>query len=351
MKVRVGIVVPGCYLGGVERWVCDLLDFCDPARVEWVGIAVMILPGEFPNLMDDWTEHCPVTEGWTAVGELASKVDVLITVGVIDAYWGFPPSMLGLLIPEGVAVVIVSHGAIESDPRCDQSILFQGVSASVGVSRCALRALQPCRRENARIILNCVSEARVARSMTRSEMLADWGLSPNAKVAGWLSRLSPEKAPERFIRGVAALPEGWHGVMAGPSYKADFYRQIANTEAPGRITFLGPRFDVGDVLGGFDCLVMTSPSEACSLTLAEGMLAGVPLLSTPVGLLQDYPHLARLLPWNPSGRDIAEAVIADLRDTRSALVRVDQAQDFASKRLSPSLFGHNWTELICDVRK
>jgi hypothetical protein len=135
-------------------------------------------------------------------------------------------------------------------------------------------------------------------------------------------------------------------VAAGMGWQEGQARELAEAVAPGRIKFVGARSDVGDVLGTFDALCMPSDSEACSLAAAEAWLAGVPLISTPVGLLEDHPGLARLIARGPTGADLARAILEDHRDAAGTARRVRHAKAFAGSEMSPATFGRKWVELM-----
>lgn len=340
-KLRVGIASVGCYLGGAERWISDLLDHCDGSRIEWEGVDYLaaINAPQIPTVRADWLEHCPVGQGADAIRDMAERVDLMVA-------WGIMTAQLEQILAPGYPLIQVSHTALD-EPGLHQMAGFPG-STSAACSRAALRGLSPDRRASAKVILNCVSPDRVARTRTTAAMLSEWGLPPDAKVAGWLGRISWEKRPELFIDAVAHLPEGWCGVMVGAGLDRQKAIALAERVAPGRIAFpppaLGP---VGDILGAFDCHVMTTRSEACSLAAAETWLAGVPLISPRVGVLEDHPELARLIPLNPTGKVVADAILADELESMGTARRVRRAREFAADVMSPERFGREWTDFLC----
>jgi glycosyltransferase involved in cell wall biosynthesis len=348
-KLRVGLVSPNCYLGGAERWISDLLDHCDGSRIHWTGVAIKAEPSgpEVPTVRADWEEHCPVASGDAAIAALGRASDVLLTWGVVGFRWGISSARLASLLPAGPPVVSVSHGPVAYPGIDDEA----PATIPVAVSRCAIRGLPRVQRPGARVILNGVSPARVARTRSREHMHREWGVPPGSKVVGWLARVASEKRPRVWIDAVAALPPDWVGAMAGIGMDLDDARRHAEAVAPGRVRFLGARRDVGDVLGGFDVLATPSAAEACSLAMAEAWLAGVPTVSTPVGLLEpgDHPELARLVPDPPTGADLAAAILADEADPAGTAARVVLARSFARTSLATARFGRDWTDLLCSL--
>ena len=346
-RVRVGVVSPCCFAGGAERWISDLLDRCDGSRVRWDGIAIRFEADSRtgPSLRSDWETHAPVASGLDSIRDLARSVDVLLTWGVVDLPWGISGAEIESVVPPGLPLVTVSHGSTEYSG--DPTRITRAVP--VAVSGPALRGLPMHKRGDARIILNGVHPARVATTRTVAETRRQWGIPDGSKVAGYLGRFSAEKGFIAFVDGIAALPSGWIGVMAGAGHGERELRDQIDSLAPGRVRIIGHRDDVGDTLAGFDCLVMTSETEACSIAACEAWLAGCPLVSTSVGLLEDHPELARLIPQPATARSVADAILADESSPELRAVRVELARSFARSHLSMDRFGREWTDFIVSL--
>ena len=330
----------GAYLGGAEIHISRVLDHCDSTRVRCDRIAIRSAPeiATIPTLLADWEEHAPVRAGEQAIREAVRGVDVVLT-------WGFESAWLEPLLPPDVAVVEIAHSSWEW-PR---SMHAMPRSTVVAVSAAALNSVPPDRQSTARIIHNAVHPDRVRVIVGRDEQRRRWGIPEGMKVAGVVSRLSVEKDPTTWIDGIAALPKDWVGVWVGTGTDDDRSKNYASSVAPGRVLFPGPTSDVGSALGAFDSFVMTSGAEGCCYALAEAWLAGTPTISKQVGLLVARPDLARILPMDATGKEVAAAILADLADTEGTARRVDQALQFAQSDLSMAQFGREWTDLICSI--
>lgn len=345
-RVRVGIITPCAGLGGAEFAISNLLVHCDPTKVRWVGIVVRQDHG-LPNLIDEWGKHCKVVVGEPAIRSLAPECDVIYSWGILDLPWGFPPSRLAQLVPAEVPIITCSQGSLEYDCHNDPEAISHAIP--VAVSKAALRSVPKAKRDQARIIYNLASPDRIKPTRPVAETRKLLGISEGVKVAGWLGRLSPEKGPWNFALGIAALPDGWVGLMAGGGAEWDRVAGLADRLPKGKLRLIGPREDIGDLLSIFDCLVMPSQTEGASLAAAEAWLAGVPLISTRVGVLEDEPGLARLLPDNPTGRDIARAVLDDQADPEGTRARVERAQRFARVDMGVERFDRQWCDLFREV--
>jgi glycosyltransferase involved in cell wall biosynthesis len=339
-RVRYAFLSQGAYLGGAEVHISRVLDHCDPARVRCDRIAILSSPeiATIPNLLADWEEHAPVRAGLQAIREAVRGVDVVLT-------WGFRSDWLEPLLPPGVSVVEIAHSSWE----WPQPMHAMPRSTVVAVSAAALNSVPPGRRATARIIHNAVHPDRVRPILGRAEQRSRWGVPGGLKVAGVVSRLSSEKDPMTWIDGIAALPDGWVGVWVGTGLDDSQAKGHAERAAPGRVLFPGPTDDVGSALGAFDVFVMTSGAEGCCYALAEAWLAGVPTISKRVGLLVGNPDMARLLPMDAKGPDIAAAILADGADRPGTMTRASRAMQFARTELSMDKFGREWTGLICSL--
>jgi len=113
------------------------------------------------------------------------------------------------------------------------------------------------------------------------------GLAPETLIVGFVGRLSPEKAPEVFVRAAALLLQRLpdvHAVLVGEGpMKTQLRDAIAAQGLEARIHVQGGVDDVRPVLRDLDLLVSSSNSEAMPLALMEGMASGLPVVATRVG--------------------------------------------------------------------
>jgi glycosyltransferase involved in cell wall biosynthesis len=120
----------------------------------------------------------------------------------------------------------------------------------------------------------------------------EFGLSPGDFAFFYVGRLNPVKDLTTMLDAFAALP-------ADVALRARLYMVGDGTEramlearrdALGlreRVTFLGARSDVSEVLMAADGFVMSSKSEGLPMALLEAMAAGVPCVATAVGGIPD----------------------------------------------------------------
>jgi glycosyltransferase involved in cell wall biosynthesis len=120
----------------------------------------------------------------------------------------------------------------------------------------------------------------------------EFGIAPDVFAFFYVGRLNPVKDLGTMLDAFAAL-------VANESFQTHLYlvgdgpeRTTLETkrEALGlseRVTFLGARSDVSEVLMAADAFVMSSKSEGLPMALLEAMAAGVPCIATAVGGIPD----------------------------------------------------------------
>lgn len=343
-RISVGLIAPCCYTGGGERWMATLLRYCCPEVVHWEGIAVGVGGAVDPRMRDELAATAPVESGPGAFARLYASCEVVIS-------WGMMAGDQRVPRPRACKIALVSHGSggwtsgVFGDPRDSD--------AWVAVSEAALKPIPPRFRSRAIVLPNGVDRARLAVRKSRLAIRREWGIDPDAFVPLYLGRLSNEKNPEAFIDGMAALARQrpalpFVGVMAGDGLEAARYASYAMRMAPGRVRMVGVRDDVGDVLRAADALIMPSREEAAPLATLEAWTLGVPVVSTPVGLMIEprLARLARVVPQGPSGDQVASALLADLDDPEGTRARCREARSVAREEFGHEAFGRRWTEFI-----
>jgi glycosyltransferase involved in cell wall biosynthesis len=133
----------------------------------------------------------------------------------------------------------------------------------------------------------------------------------------WAGRLHAEKNLGALLEAFAALP----GDVLGRSrlYLAGEGVERAGLEARRdalglreRVTFLGPRGDVTELLLAADAFVLSSRTEGMPMVLLEAMAAGVPCVATAVGGIPQLFAEERGLAVAPGDTGALAAAMAEL---------------------------------------
>jgi len=133
------------------------------------------------------------------------------------------------------------------------------------------------------VILNGVAEPPPTQpaAVTRRAL----GVPDGAPLLLTIGSLTRQKAQHVLLEALARPPlEGARLWIAGEGpLGGDLARRAESLGFAGRVAFLGPRRDVGDLLEACDVFALSSEREGLSVTLLEAMRAGRPVVATRVG--------------------------------------------------------------------
>ncbi|HEY6947274.1 MAG TPA: glycosyltransferase family 4 protein [Gemmatimonadales bacterium] len=118
------------------------------------------------------------------------------------------------------------------------------------------------------------------------------GIPPESPLVGIVARLEPMKGQDLFLQMAAIVAQrvpGARFLVVGDTMgrpQTDYLRQLEDLARQpalaGRVSFLGFRDDVADVLAALDCFVHPSRRGAFVSVLIEAMAAGVPVVASDV---------------------------------------------------------------------
>jgi glycosyltransferase involved in cell wall biosynthesis len=177
---------------------------------------------------------------------------------------------------------------LETHRRLQVRLANAVASAVIGPSRAVAAAFvaQGGRPDLTHVVPNGVplsTETRAPEDLRR-----ELGLPPGDMI-GIFSRLAPWKGQHVVLRALARLPGVHCIVVGGPlfqeaEYEASLHALAVTLGISDRVTFLGQRSDVAQLMRAVDVVVHPSVSpEPFALTLLEAMHAGTPIVATDTG--------------------------------------------------------------------
>jgi glycosyltransferase involved in cell wall biosynthesis len=135
------------------------------------------------------------------------------------------------------------------------------------------------------VILNGIAPAAAPRP--RESVRSALGLTPDEPVVLTVGSLTVQKAQHVLIDALALsrgpLARGRLLIAGEGVRRAELESRAVERGVGARVTFLGPRLDVGDLLEACDVFALSSVREGLSVTLLEAMRAGRAAVATAVG--------------------------------------------------------------------
>lgn len=236
-------------IGGIETWANSF--------IKEIGSVVGIATSEDPR----GKASVPIYTGRDAMSHLLRSAKNVFV-------WGST---------EDVADVIKEH------TECNTIAVHHGDLNSTWARSVFERQLQFCRKA---VAVNkdvskkygvpwCPNFLSLDRSVPKKDLSSLKALGE--KVVLWNHRLSPEKRPD-LARDIAdLLPDGWSLWMTGGGL-------IPNSD---KVKDIGTISHPGDWLAIADVFLSTADQEAFGYSMAEAVLANVPVVASPFGLALD----------------------------------------------------------------
>jgi glycosyltransferase involved in cell wall biosynthesis len=193
--------------------------------------------------------------------------------------------------------------------------------------------------------------ARIDPAQARARLLSELGELPEHRLLlGVVAQISPWKGQETAIEALRLLAEG--GVDAqllligsakfvsratrydNEGYVGRLRARVAASGLEGRVSWLGEREDVPELMRALDMLLLPSREEPFGRTLIEAMALGVPVLATNVGgpseIIENGREGYLLSPSEPEAWSRAVRTIAERPELRREMGlagrrRVEQA--------------------------
>lgn len=369
-KVRIGFLTVSLATGGQGRNTATKMQLAQ--RLEWAGT---VLTSGGPS--DDHgvamiAEYSPVTVSQQlhphsnaranvtrvrsapeAALELARKVDVMYA-------WG---SVEGDFLRELASILPVVFGLHGEGPwtKMVAAAAAEHSAAIYCVCQKAVALVPAEHRGKCRVIPNGIDLGSLAPHLGRDLLRERWGLEPHHVAVGFVGRISQEKRCDLFAKACAQLPPQYRPIVVSPQIdeEATPYDHVLRKHvlravaARGGVSVFGDYRDMGDIYAAIDVLVMPSREEGGPLVTMEAFAAGVPVVSTPVGVLpgleREHGQLAYPINFEDGPAEIAKAIVAASKERLSPVVR--RAREVAWRHLTATRMVADFEELVCGIAK
>ncbi len=206
-----------------------------------------------------------------------------------------------------------------------------------------------------RVIHNPVDVDRMS-SGDRMKVRSELGLAPDDTLVLFMARIDPEKSPREVVSAFAELASDQphvHLAMAGTGRLAGACAEIAKaTSTVDRVHFLGHRSDIPDLLKAADIFVHPSQGESFGLSVVEAMAAGLPVITTPVGIIPEIADYENVV-W-PVSLEQPHDIKRALEELIGSPARRQSLGDRASavaRQFSPDVIAQAYEDLYRACRR
>lgn len=371
--LHVGFLTPTFTAGGVERWYTSLAKFTpelrwhlgfgygaqlDPNLVRELAPYSQIYattPSGAPGLGTDADEFLstPRLDDVQAVMErVADNVNVLV-LWTSHGFTAYPDKPSENLLDKWPAcirnfegpIVCVAHGGY-MDQVLPIATRYTAVSGNARDRYYPEKSQAACE-----IIRSGIEFDRLTPRFTRAEVRDRWDLSGDKILVGHVGRWDENKRPRAVADAVMELGEPYWAVFVSGSDDASAleYREVLYEASGKRAIFIPPTVYMGDVYQGLDCLMITSVIETGPLVAMEAWASGLPVVSTPVGLIPDLEEevggrLVYSLTPSPGWTEMA-AVVRVATESRDSDIST-RARAFTWAELSAHKMAAAWSRLF-----
>lgn len=321
-------------IGGTETWHQTLLPRLG-------GVAGYVVINEDHATGNPESLGVPFGIGLREARQLAKSSETLVVWGLTD--WELT-QILGKLPKK--RVIAVAH----CDDRSDWTVaimreLSRWATDYVYLEPNGINAVPAERRKDAVLIRNGINEERISPTKSREEIREKLGITPRQKMLLMVTRISEEKGVDVVARAVEYLPEDYVLVIAGQVQLGGelYFHGLPKSD---RIKYLPPVEKPGDLLCAADALINASEFEGSGLSMIEAMMAGVPLIATPAGVIESRPELAAIVPHGSTPQAWATAIVNDFVRLIEQLRRAYNATQLMREVYSADRFVEGWRLLL-----
>lgn len=307
MPVRVTVLVSTLVVGGAEQLLLDLLRCLDRDRVA-VSLVFLRDPGPIgrevmalglPAEHNVLRSRFDLTAPWRLASILKrQRTDVLLILNHFNALgYGVPAARLAR-VP---AVVNWHHETKRRYPfhvlaMLLRRLLHLGVDRVVAVARGHKDYVVDAEGVPARkvtVIYNAVDVTGACACLSPDDARRALDLPPGTPTVAIVAALRPDKAHEIFLqaakRVLANHPDA-RFLIAGDGPRREELETLASSLGiADAVRFLGFRRDIPNILAASDVVALSSYpwQETFSVAMLEAMAAGIPVVVTNVGFLDE----------------------------------------------------------------
>ncbi len=211
-----------------------------------------------------------------------------------------------------------------------------GADAYIAISEgvCAVLIAGGVPAARIRIVPSGIDLGKFAGRRDPREVRRELGIGEGTRIVGNIAALAPHKSHADLLDAAAIVLKRHERVrfliVGDGELRADLDARARRLGIDRDVTFTGFRTDALDLLGIFDCFVMSSYLEGLGTSIMDAQAAGIPVVATRTGgipeIVKDGETGLLVPPRDPSRLAGAIVRMLDDRKLREACVRAARRQ-------------------------
>ena len=346
--LRVLEVVGAMNRGGIETWLMNVARQLDPAEVEVtfvkhthersdydaeiaaLGHRVVVCPG-VRNPLSYLRNFRRIVRDEGPFDAVHSQVSNFSGVPLLAARWSGIPTRIAHSQTDRRSIDAASGPARRAYLGLSRALILRSMTRGLGCSTEACLSLfgrEPTDDPRIAWLPNGIDPEPFA--LEGGSLRAELGLAETTKLVGHLGRFVPVKNHDLLIDIAAAWRrrgDDVHLVLAGDGpLRREVESRIQREGLSTRVTSLGLRSDVPDLVASLDAFVLPSHYEGAPITLLEAQASAVPcVVSDAVSRASDViPELVSRMEPGASADDWAARVCSVVSSPRMPLTTAQQ---------------------------
>ncbi len=297
MKIKILHILHALGVGGLENGVVNLVNHLDFEQFEH-EICCVTQSGAMAQRLTRRVKIHEIGKGAGRTYLLPLRIAALIRKVHPDIVhtrnWGTIDGVIGARLAGVKNVVHGEHGREATDPnganyrrQIFRRLLAPAISRFVTVSSDLEEWLVKdvgVLPSKVRQIINGVDTAKFFPAVNRREVKRKFGFTDSRVLVGIVGRLDAVKDHPTLIKAIHAQAQSIHLLIIGSGPMEENLRSlVAQLKIDSRVSFLGVRSDIPELMKAMDVFVLPSIAEGISNTILEAMSSGLPVVASRVG--------------------------------------------------------------------
>jgi glycosyltransferase involved in cell wall biosynthesis len=298
-KLRIMQITHDLAIGGLQQVVVNICRTIDRERFDVSVLCLRALGGFVPEVEKLGIEVILLPQKKNGVDYLSFlKVAKILRETKIDAIHTHNTQplidgTLGALLAGVRTVIHTDHARHYPDKRrylFAEWVMSHFVRKMVGVSAATVADLRKYEKIASRKLLtipNGIDDARLVTTIDKQKKKTELGIVRTGPVIGLGVRLAEQKGITYLLQAMPRIirrrPDITLVIAGEGELEQTLKDEAISLEIEKNVLFVGPRYDMPEVLQLFDLYVLPSLWEGLPMVLLEAMAVGCPIVATDVG--------------------------------------------------------------------